>query len=109
MGDTSDNIPGIRGIGIKTAGKLIAEFGDLDTLIAKLAMVPSLKTREAIRAGSDQARLSKELARLDISTPVELSIEDMAVKPVDGETLLAFYRAMEFDALASKIEMEMAA
>ena len=74
VGDSSDNIPGVKGIGEKGAQKLLAEYGDLDTLLARAAEVTAKRPREALLAQADNARLSRELVTIKRDVPVELDL-----------------------------------
>ena len=75
VGDSSDNIPGVKGIGEKGAQKLLAEFGDLETILARAGDVSAKRTREALLAQADNARLSRELVTIKRDVPVELRCE----------------------------------
>ena len=74
VGDTSDNIPGVKGIGEKGAQKLLAEYGDLETLLSRASEVTAKRSREALLAQADNARLSRELVTLKRDVPVELDV-----------------------------------
>lgn len=102
-GDSSDNVPGVPGIGIKTAALLINEYGDLDSVLQRAAEIKQNKRRENLIEFADQARVSRELVTLkqDVPTPVPLS--DFGVMEPDPATLLGFLKAMEFDKLARRI------
>ena len=97
MGDSSDNIPGVPGIGEKTALKLIAEYGSLDGVYEALPsakLTPSVLKR--LQEGRDSAYLSQDLARIFREVPLGLSLDDVAVKPVDAEGLRALFLRLEF-------------
>jgi DNA polymerase-1 len=98
-GDSSDNIPGVKGIGDKGAAKLIAEYGSLDALLEQMDAIQQKRPREALRAGAESARLSRELARLRDALPVELDLERLAVGEPDREALLALFSELEFKRL----------
>jgi DNA polymerase-1 len=104
-GDTSDNIPGVPGIGEKTALKLIQEFGSLDALLERAAEVKG-KTGERIREFADQARLSRKLATIDRHTPVEYRYEDLAVTPPDTKRLADLFREYGFTTLMKELTSE---
>ncbi len=91
-GDSSDNIPGVPGIGEKTALKLIREFGSLDTLLERAGEVKG-KNGERLREFGDQARLSRTLATIDRDTPVDYRYEDLAVAPPDMKRLSEMFRS----------------
>jgi DNA polymerase-1 len=102
-GDSVDNVPGIPGIGLKTAALLINEFGDLEALLAKADTIKQTKRRENLIAFADQARVSKKLVTLKDDVPVELPAEALAVTELDGSRTLAFLKAMEFTTLTRRI------
>ena len=88
-GDSADNVPGVPGIGIKTAAELIIEYGDLDTLLARAAEIKQPKRREKLIEFADQARMSRDLVTLKQDVPVEVPLADTGVKEAEAETLLA--------------------
>ena len=83
MGDTSDNVPGVPGIGLKTAAQLIKEFGDLETLLARAGEIKQPKRRDALIENADKARLSKKLVTLDCEAPVPVPLDELRV-PATG-------------------------
>lgn len=101
VGDASDNIPGVPGIGPKTAQKLLAEHGDLATLLAHAALVPG-KNGERLREHHDQALLSQALARIDCSAPLPVALDDLVLAPVDTSALNPLYKRLEFYSLLSE-------
>lgn len=105
-GDSIDNVPGVPGIGIKTAAGLILEYGDLDGLLARAGEIKQPKRREALIAFADQARLSRDLVRLDARVPVEVPLAQLAVAPLDGGKAVAFLKAMGFNSLTAKVARE---
>ncbi len=102
-GDSVDNVPGAPGIGIKTAALLINEFGDLETLLARVEEIKQNKRRETLINHADQIRLSKKLAQLDKETPLDFTLDDLEVRDPDPETLLSFLADMEFRTITKKI------
>ncbi len=102
VGDSIDNVPGIRGIGVKTAAKLIGEFGDLETLLARANEVKQPKCRESLIAGAEQARLSAKLVTLDTAVPVEVGIDEFGVCDPEPKVLLPFLLKLEFTALGRR-------
>jgi DNA polymerase-1 len=98
-GDSSDNIPGVPGIGEKTASALISEFGDIENLLANIDMVKGKKRQENLRAFADQARLSRKLAALVYDVPVEIAYDDLAFRAPDTAKLTALYTQLEFHQL----------
>jgi DNA polymerase-1 len=103
VGDASDNIPGVRGIGEKGAQKLLAEYGDLETILARAAEIPAKRTREALLAQADNARLSKELVTIRRDVPVELDLPNMVLREPDRDTLLRLLSELEFFSLAKRV------
>ena len=102
-GDSVDNVPGAPGIGIKTAALLINEFGDLETLLARVEEIKQNKRRETLINHADQIRLSKKLVQLDKGTPLDFTLDDLEVRDPDPETLLSFLADMEFRTITKKI------
>nr|BAT27671.1 DNA polymerase I [Aureimonas frigidaquae] len=107
VGDTSDNVPGIPGIGPKTAAQLLDTFGDLETLLARAAEIPQAKRRENIIAFADQARLSRTLVTLDVNTPFDVPLDALAIEHTDGERLIAYLKAMEFTTLTRRVSAKL--
>lgn len=103
VGDTSDNVPGVRGIGEKGAVQLLQEYGDLETLLARAAEVKAKRAREALLAQADSARLSRELVTIQCDVPVELDIMTAAVRPPDMAALIEVLARLEFHSLAKKL------
>ena len=103
IGDSSDNVPGAPGIGPKTAAQLLAEFGDLDTLLARAGEIKQPKRREALLTHADQIRLSRQLVTLSCDAPAPEPIADFAVRDPHSETLSAFLEKMEFRSLARRV------
>ncbi len=103
-GDASDNVPGIRGIGVKTAAQLITEFGDLDTLLARAAEVKKPKCRESLIEHAEMARVSRRLVTLCKDVPVPAPLESFAKRLPDGETAVSFLREQAFRSLIAKLE-----
>jgi DNA polymerase-1 len=101
-GDSSDNIPGVPGIGEKTAIKLIQEFGSLDQLLARAGEVKG-KTGERLREFAEQARLSRQLATIDCHAPVSYSFEDFVVTPPDNSRLAALFKEYGFTSLMKEL------
>src|SRR6202047_1857787 len=103
IGDSTDNVPGVPGIGVKTAAQLICEFGDLETLLARASEIKQQKRREALIANADKARLSKTLVTLDAHVPLDVALADIAVHDPDAKRLIAFLKAMEFASLIRRV------
>ena len=103
IGDSSDNVPGVPGIGVKTAALLINEFGDLETLLARASEIKQQKRRENLITFADQARLSKTLVTLDTNSPLDVPLAETAVRLPDANVLTAFMRQMEFSTLLRRV------
>lgn len=102
-GDSVDNIPGVPGIGVKTAALLIEEFGDLDALLEGAHTIKQNKRRENLIEFADQARLSRDLVTLKRDVDQLEPIENFAIKPIDGETVVQFLNKMEFSTLTRRV------
>ena len=105
-GDSTDNIPGVPGIGIKTAAALITEYGDLDTLLARAGEIKQPKRRESLLNFADQARLSRTLVRLAADAPVPMPLDEVKAHRPDPELLFPFLREQGFKSLVARIENE---
>src|SRR5215217_6577960 len=103
IGDSTDNVPGVPGIGVKTAAQLICEYGDLETLLARAGEIKQQKRRETLIDNAENARLSKKLVTLDDKVKLDVPIEDLAVHEPDYKLLIAFLRAMEFSTLVRRV------
>ena len=101
-GDPSDNIPGVPGIGVKTAAELINKYKTLDVLLKNINEIPQNKRRETLLTNKDKAILSKKLVTLKEDVPVKEKPEDFIMKNVDREKLFQFLREMEFNRLLSQ-------
>ena len=102
-GDSVDNIPGVPGIGIKTAAQLIQEFGSLEALLERTGEIKQPKRRESLIEHADKARLSKILVTLKTDVPVETPLEALGVTDPDPTTLMSFCERMEFRTLARRV------
>ena len=102
-GDSVDNVPGVPGIGIKTAAQLINEYGDLDTLLARAGEIKQPKRREALIENADKARISRQLVLLDDKVALDVPLDELAVHEPDARKLLAFLKAMEFSTLTRRV------
>ena len=101
-GDSSDNIPGVPGIGIKTAAELINKYKDLDTLLNKASEIKQNKRRETLLENREKALLSRELVTLKSNVPVKDELSSFILKDVNKEILFNFLREMEFNRLLSQ-------
>ncbi|MGC6535064.1 MAG: DNA polymerase I [Parvibaculales bacterium] len=102
-GDSADNVPGVPGIGIKTAAQLIEEYGDLDTLLARAEEIKQNKRRENLIEFADQARISRDLVTLRQDAPMPVGFADMALSAPQGDKLIGFAKAMEFNTLTKRL------
>jgi len=100
-GDSSDNVPGVPGIGVKTAAELINKYGTLEKLLDKAHEIKQNKRRETLIENKDKAIISKKLVTLMKDVPVERKIEEFQLKKIDKEKLYKFLREMEFNRLLS--------
>jgi DNA polymerase-1 len=103
VGDSSDNIPGVKGIGEKGAQKLLAEFGDLDTILARAGDITAKRPREALLSQADSARLSRELVTIKRDVPVALDAGALIPHEPDREAVIRILTELEFFALARKL------
>ena len=103
VGDSSDNVPGVRGIGEKGAVQLLEEFGDLDALLARAAEVKAKRAREALAQYAEDARLSRELVTIKTDVPVELDVESAALHEPDMPALIKALGQLEFHSLAKRL------
>ncbi len=101
-GDSSDNVPGVPGIGIKTASELIKKYKTLDILLKKAKEIPQNKRRETLLANKDKALLSKKLVTLKNDVPVKDDLNSFILKEIKKEKLYDFLREMEFNRLLSR-------
>ncbi|MGB8274704.1 MAG: DNA polymerase I, partial [Alphaproteobacteria bacterium] len=108
-GDSTDNVPGVPGIGVKTAAELINQYGDLDTVLARADEIKQPKRREALKENADKARLSRELVRLKDDVPVPVPLDALTKRKIEPEVLLHFLREQEFKKLIARIEARFAA
>ncbi|HEY7969697.1 MAG TPA: DNA polymerase I [Candidatus Limnocylindrales bacterium] len=102
-GDPTDNIPGVPGVGEKTAAKLIRDFGDLDTLLAKLDAVTPAKLGEKLREHVDQILMGRELSRIVRDLPIELDLEAARLGDYDRDTVVRLFREYEFRTLIERL------
>lgn len=102
-GDSTDNVPGVPGIGIKTAAQLIVEYGDLEQLLFRATEIKQPKRREALIENAEKARISRQLVLLDDKVDLEVPLDDLAVHEPDARKLIAFLKAMEFTTLTRRV------
>jgi len=104
MGDKSDNIPGVPGIGEKTGVKLLKEFGTIENLYDNIDKVGSKKIKETLMENKQSAFLSKKLAEIIRNAPLDISLKELEVKEPDYEKLIDIYKKLEFNSLLAKID-----
>ncbi|MCW9033266.1 MAG: DNA polymerase I [Rhodospirillales bacterium] len=102
-GDSSDNVPGVPGIGVKTAAQLLTEYGDLESLLARAGEIKQPKRREKLIEFAGDARISRELVTLRQDVPITVPLEEFATRKPDPETLLGFLKEHELKRLLSKV------
>ncbi|WP_315799179.1 DNA polymerase I [Bradyrhizobium sp. SZCCHNRI3043] len=102
-GDSTDNVPGVPGIGIKTAAQLITDYGDLEGLLTRAGEIKQPKRREALIENAEKARISRQLVLLDDKVALEVPLDDLAVHEPDPRKLIAFLKAMEFTTLTRRV------
>ena len=102
-GDSSDNVPGVPGIGIKTAAELINKYKSLEKLLEKANEIPQNKRRETILQNKDKALLSRKLVELKIDVPIKEKLENFKLKEINKQKLYDFLREMEFNRLLSQV------
>ena len=103
VGDSSDNIPGVKGIGDKTARKLIDDFGDLEAILGRVEEIVGKRPREALEAHADDARLSRQLVTIMRDVPVELDFGSVRTQEPDAQALRALFTELEFFSLVDKM------
>jgi DNA polymerase I len=103
-GDSTDNVPGARGIGVKTAAQLINEYGDLDTLLARAGEIKQPKRREILTTPEsvELIKVSKQLVTLERNVALEVPLDDLGLAAPDGPTLISFLKAMEFTTITKR-------
>jgi DNA polymerase-1 len=102
-GDSTDNVPGVPGIGVKTAAQLIVEYGDLETLLLRAGEIKQPKRREALIEHAEKARISRQLVLLDDKVALDVPLDELAVHEPDARKLIAFLKAMEFSTLTRRV------
>jgi DNA polymerase-1 len=106
MGDTSDNIPGVPGIGPKTAQRLIEEYGSVEEVIKNSENLRNIKLRETFRTYAEQARLSHQLASIRKDIEIDFDLQDAAIKEPDKEILSRLFSEFEFSSLLQEIKRD---
>jgi DNA polymerase-1 len=105
VGDSSDNVPGVKGIGEKTAVELLKTYGNLDAILARAAEIPGKRAREALLAHSAEAVLSRDLVTIRRDVPIRLELDMLAVSPPDRRELERLFVELEFRSLIPKLDM----
>ena len=108
-GDSIDNVPGVPGIGAKTAAELVNSYGDVENLLAHAAEIKQPKRRQALMDFAEQVRIAKQLVRLKDDVPLPVPLTELAVKPLSREKLFPFLRELEFKTLLNRIEARLSA
>ena len=103
MGDASDNIPGVPGIGKKTATDLVARFGTIEEALKRVDEVTGQARRKSLKEHGDAALQSRSLATIDTRAPVELDLETLARRPVDAHAVVPLFRELEFSSLLNRV------
>src|SRR4029077_13315621 len=103
IGDSTDNVPGVPGIGVKTAAQLIGEYGDLETLLSRAGEIKQQKRRESLIEHAEKARISKVLVTLDQNVKLETPLAELVVHEPDHKLLIAFLKQMEFSTLTRRV------
>lgn len=106
MGDASDNVPGVPGVGAKTAARLIASWGTVEAVLAQATSVPQPKLRQALLEHAEQARMSRELVTICTQAPVTCDLATLALQEWDAPALAALLRELEFGRLAAQLQLE---
>src|ERR1700737_4343940 len=102
-GDSTDNVPGVPGIGVKTAAQLIVEYGDLETLLKRAGEIKQPKRREALIENAAKARISRQLVLLDDKVKLDVPPDELACANPEARKLIAFLKAMEFSTLTRRV------
>ncbi|MQP64237.1 DNA polymerase I [Niveispirillum sp. SYP-B3756] len=108
-GDSVDNVPGVPGIGIKTAAQLITDYGDLETLLERAGEIKQAGRRQKLLENADLARISKRLVKLEENVPVPVPVEELVVREPDSARLLEWLGVQGFRGIIAKVKAEIAA
>ncbi|WP_100405081.1 DNA polymerase I [Bacillus solitudinis] len=104
MGDSSDNIPGVPGIGEKTALKLLKEFGTVETVLESIDKISGKKMKEKLEENKEQAMMSKELATIYLEVPYDSNLEDFSFGHYDKKKIVSLFKELDFSSLISKFD-----
>ena len=102
-GDSTDNVPGVPGIGVKTAAQLIVEYGDLDTLLERAEEIKQPKRRQNLIEFAEQARVSRRLVTLDQNAPIEVPLDELKLREPEPETVRAFLEENGFRTVLARL------
>ncbi|HEY8611767.1 MAG TPA: DNA polymerase I, partial [Roseomonas sp.] len=105
-GDSTDNIPGVPGIGIKTAAQLIEQYGDVETLLSRLSEIKQPKRRQALEENAEKARISRKLVELDRNAPLPCPMEELATRAPEAGKLLAFLKSHGFRSVQHRLGLD---
>jgi DNA polymerase-1 len=103
VGDSVDNVPGVPGIGLKTAAKLLQEFGTLDNIVANIDRIPGAKKQENLRAAADRIQLGRQLVRLETDVPMAMDWEAWRLRDWDAPGILSLFQEWGFRGLADQV------
>ncbi len=103
VGDTSDNIPGVPGIGDKTAAKLLSQFGSLEELFRNVSAVTPQRAQSALAASRDQVKASEQLSSVVTDVPLQLTLEDCTIGNYDHDRILSLLKELEFNSLINRL------
>ena len=104
LGDSSDNIPGVDGVGKKTAAKLLEKYGDIGTIVENIEEIPNKRVRQGLLNGRDTLDLAIKLVTIDNSVEIDTSIDQLLRQPMDDSSLKAFFNELEIHSLASTLD-----
>lgn len=105
MGDSSDNIPGIPGVGEKTGIKLLEQFGSIDNLLENTDKITAAKLREKVEENAHLAVLSKRLATINVNVPLDIDLSDLKLSEPDYDSLIDIYTKLEFNSFLKKLNV----
>ena len=103
IGDSTDNVPGVPGIGVKTAAQLIGEYGNLETLLKRAGEIKQEKRRQSLIDNAEAARMSKRLVTLENKVKLDVPVDELVVHEPDYKRLIAFLKAMEFASITRRV------
>ena len=106
MGDASDNIPGVPGVGEKTALKLLKEYGSVEHVYESLEAISGKKLKENLTNNEEQAYMSKQLATIEVNAPITIGLQDLSYNGPDEESLTSLYKELKFTTLLEKMGAE---